>query len=172
MVTIIFLCWVPPVSTKLDQLSKRVWKLKRKQFNPVPRSLSVSGGSFTFNNLPRQDALPIGRVSYYHTKGLALNWLSTLLEKAEMPSRLSTPLFFGRFADAKFSSCWLLPSSNSSSKVLFRSRLAAEEGLFSKKTWLQKINRGWWAPVQGPVVGTGNRRGRQEAQMVEGKIWL
>jgi len=37
-------------------------------------------------------------------------------------------------------------------------RLVAEEGSLSKKTWLQKINRSWWAPELGPVVDNGYRR--------------
>jgi len=40
----------------------------------------------------------------------------------------------------------------------WKRRLVAEEGSLSKKTWLQKINRGWWAPELGPVVGNGYRR--------------
>ena len=48
---------------------------------------------------------------------------------------------------------------------IFKRRLAAEEGSFSKKTWVQKISRGRWAPC-GPGRRQWYRRGRQEAPMV------
>lgn len=51
---------------------------------------------------------------------------------------------------------WVLINTSSSVKsfFIFKRRLAAEEGSFSKKTWVQKISRGWWA-LLGPVVGNG-----------------